>query len=94
MNHKTVIVTEEEALVLIEDELRRRHVSQRSQGIVRLPRMLAKPEPPADFWTRPEAAMGAPLRVPVQDAVDRLRRMMRAKRVGQTLPGDDDGERE
>lgn len=88
-----LLVTELEALALIEEELRRRHVESRTQGIVRLPRMLPKPVPPPEFWTRSEDSMGAPLRSPVADAVAELRALMRARRFGKPYSGgSDDGE--
>ena len=88
--HGHLFVTELEALVLIEAELRQRHVESRSQGIVRLPRMLPKPVPPAEFWTRTESAMGAPLTSARAEAMAKVQAFMRQRRHDHTHGSADD----
>ncbi len=54
-------LTYEEELELLDVELATRHVAQRSTGLIRLPKMAPKPEPPPEFWTRAESSMDVPL---------------------------------
>jgi hypothetical protein len=88
----TLVVTELEALALIEDELRKRHVASRSQGIVRLPPMLPKPVPPAEFWTRDESSMGAARLTPAAEAAAKVREFMRRRRHDHNYQGGSDGQ--
>jgi len=76
-------------LLDVELELRRREAARRGvarlEGIVLLPAMTPKPEPPADFWAVGE---GPSARVPSARSVAeaRLRELMREKRAAKPQP--------
>lgn len=74
------------ARALVEEELAKRHVAQQMSGLVLLPAMTPKPEPPAEFWTQASTTLAAALRSPTADAAARIRAIMRAKRYGSPLP--------
>lgn len=81
--------TESEALNLIEAEQRRRQAARRGvarlEGIVLLPAMTPKPEPPPGFWAEGE---GPAARVPSarEVAEARLLELMREKRATRPQP--------
>ena len=79
-----IVGTDAELMVVIEEELAKRHVASRSTGLIRLPRRAGKPVPPPEFWTQGEDTMAVELRHPTLEAAATLRAIMKARKAGLT----------
>ncbi len=75
-------LTYEEELELLDVELATRHVAQRSTGLIRLPKMAPKPEPPPEFWTQEASSLGAAVVSAKAAAESALRKFAEDRRFG------------